>query len=84
MRLARTTIAAVVSATEITLTSASGTSASGVTLIWGTNDTDALAATATAKHMPTEAQFTLPLVVYIFTALPLRFWRDCGAPGFAR
>lgn len=74
LRLARTTIAAVVSATEITLTSASATSASGVTLIWGTNDTDALqAATAAAKAMPTRGAIYAPAGGYIFTELPFDF-----------
>lgn len=81
LRLARTTIAAVVSATEITLTSASATSASGVTLIWGTNDTDALqAATAAAKAMPTRGAIYAPAGGYIFTALPFDFGETAVHP----
>lgn len=81
LRLARTTIAAVVSATEITLTSASAGSASGVTLIWGTNDTDALqAATAAAKAMPTRGAIYAPAGGYIFTALPFDFGETAVHP----
>jgi len=74
LRLARTTIASVISSTEINVTSNSIGSASGVTLIIGTNDTDALqAATAAAKAANARGTVRVPAGGYIFTQLPFDF-----------
>lgn len=74
LRLARTTIASVISSTEINVTSNSIGSASGVTLIIGTNDTDALqAATAAAKAANARGTVRVPAGGYIFTELPFDF-----------
>lgn len=74
LRLARTTIASVISSTEINVTSASSGSASNVTLIIGTNDTDALqSATAAAKAANARGTIRVPAGGYIFTELPFDF-----------
>ena len=74
LRLARTTIASVVSSTEVNVTSNSSGSASGVTLIIGTNDTDALqAATTAAKAANARGAVHVPSGGYIFTELPFNF-----------
>lgn len=74
LRLARTTIASVVSSTEVNVTSNSSGSASAVTLIIGTDDTDALqAATTAAKAANARGTIRVPAGGYIFTELPFDF-----------
>lgn len=74
LRLARTTIASVVSSTEVNVTSNSSGSVSAVTLIIGTDDTDALqAATTAAKAANARGTIRVPAGGYIFTELPFDF-----------
>lgn len=74
LKLARTTIVSVTSGTEVQVASAAIGSASGVTMIVGTNDTDALqAAAAAAKAAVTRGKVYVPSGGYIFTALPFDF-----------
>lgn len=74
LRLARTTIVSVTSGTEVQVASAAIGSVSGVTMIVGTNDTDALqAAAAAAKAANARGTVRVPAGGYIFTELPFDF-----------
>ena len=68
-RLAQTTIAAFVSPTQITTTSAASGSYTGISLIWGTDDTAALQAAMTAAKATGE-HVHVPAGGYIFSELP--------------
>lgn len=74
VRLDTTTIASVTNSTTIVVTDAAAGSATGVTLILGTDDTAALqAATAAAKAVSARGTIYAPAGGYIFTALPFDF-----------
>jgi len=74
LRLARTTIASVTNSTTVVVSSAAAGSATGVTLILGTDDTAALqAATAAAKAVSARGTIYAPAGGYIFSELPFDF-----------
>ncbi len=74
LRLDTTTIASVTNSTTIVVTDAAAGSATGVTLILGTDDTAALqAATAAAKAVSARGTIYAPAGGYIFSELPFDF-----------
>lgn len=69
LRLAKTTISAVASATSITVATAASGSYSGVHLVFGTDDTTALQAAMTAAKAA-GANVIVPAGGYLFSGLP--------------